>query len=135
MIEFQYFSEHIRFTIPVSVEQLGFTEHKTVTVLKRLLPVMAQIIENATRPKLLTQQYEADGRAVAAMDDSMLDYLRERTQYDLEHGLREEAKRQGLAVITAVTFEEQPFASTDGGGILFTAQATAMPLLDKGIER
>lgn len=124
--------EHIRFTIPVSVDQFGFTEHKTVVASRRMLPIMAQIVENATHPRLLTQQYEVDGHAVAAMGDSMLDYLRERTRHDLEHDLREEAKKQGLAVLTAVTFDEQ---ARDSGGILFTAQATAMPLLDKGIER
>lgn len=57
--------DYIRFAIPVSVDQFGFTEHKTVVASRRMLP----------------------------------------------------------------------FAPTDGGGILFTAQATAMPLLDKGIER
>lgn len=132
MIEFQYFSEHIRFTIPVSVDQLGFTEHKTVVASRRMLPVMAQIIENATRPKLLVQRYDLDGRAVSCMTDGMLEYTRTRVHYDLEHGLREEAKRQGLAVITAVTFDEQ---EQDDRSILFTAKATAMPLLSRGVEK
>lgn len=126
-------TDSIHFLIPARVDQLGMVvEHRSITASRRLLPVLAQVVENATRPRLLTQQYELDGLAVMSMTDGMLEHLRDRTRYDLEHGLREEAKKQGLAVITAVTFDEH---SSGGRGILFTAQATAMPLLDKGIER
>lgn len=131
MTEPQHFPGSIRLTIPASVDRSGFATYRTVVVPRRLLSMFGQIVENATHPRLLTQQYEVDGHAVAAMGDSMLDHLRERTQYDLEHGLREDAKKQGLAILTAITFDEQKLS---GGGILFTAQATAMPLLDKGIE-
>lgn len=132
MIEPQHFPDHIRFTIPVAIDRSGFATYEAVTVSRAMIPVFGQIVENATHPRLLTQQYEVDGHAVAAMGDSMLDYLRERVQYDLEHSLREEAKRQGLAVLTAVTFDEQELS---GCGILFTAQATAIPLLDKGVGK
>lgn len=123
--------DHVRFNIPVSVDKFGWTEHKTVVVSRLMLPIMAQIVENATRPRLLTQRYELHGEAVR-IGGAVLESIRERVQYDLEHGLREEAKKQGLAVITAVTFDEQKMIDE---GILFRAQATGMPLLDTGIQR
>lgn len=123
--------DFVVFDIPSGPNKLGEMVTERVIVQNRMVPIMAQIVRSATRPVRLTQQYRLAAPAMAMMGDSMLDHLRERTQYDLEHGLREDAKKQGLAILTAITFDEQKLS---GGGILFTAQATAMPLLDKGIE-
>lgn len=131
MIEPQHFPDHIRFTIPVAIDRSGFATYEAVTVSRAMIPVFAKIVENATRPRLLTQQYELRGGA-ARIGGAVLEHMRERAQYDLEHSLREEAKKQGLAVLTAVTFDEQELS---GCGILFTAQATAIPLLDKGVGK
>lgn len=119
-----------RFDIPISRDKWGGVEVKACVVSDNLLPVMADIIDAATKPTLLTQRYEFHNRRAVLADDQW-EALRDRIQYDLEHALREEAKKLNLCVITAVSFKALPVADV----VLFTASATAMRLLEKGIER
>lgn len=121
------YPDFTEFTVPVRRDANGGIETRQVLVSNDMLPIMADIIAAATSPYRLHQEYRVDMRGAHIPWES----LRDRIQYDLEHGLREDAKKKGIAVITEVTFGE----AGDALGVLFTADATGMPLLQKGIQR
>lgn len=117
-----------RFTIPTHHYRFGgraFAVHKECVVQTELLPVMAAIIDAATRPSRLTQEYVFNQpRSVLA--EGQREHLGQRVRYDLEHALREEAKKLGRCIVTAITFEE----TADDSGVLFIASAMSMPLIE-----
>lgn len=117
-------SDITRFDIPVRKDRYGAVEMKPVLVQDKLLPLMAEIIDAASRPGVLREQYMTTPRRSLFAEDQW-EALRKRIRYDLEHGLRESAKKLGQTLITAVKFEEHG----DEQGVLFTAQAVAMRLI------
>ena len=112
------------FSIPIRKDNAGGVEIKQIVVSDHMLPVMADIIEAATHPSWLSAHYDLRTHGRPFTED-MLKSIRDRVRYDLEHNIREQAKKAKLAVITEVTITELP----DMGGMQFRAEAAAMPLL------
>lgn len=118
------------FQIPIERDQHGGITTKAVVVQDELLPVMADIIGKASRPVLLTKTTEI---RVTSHDvtEQLLTHLREGAELELRYKLFEHAREHGFAIITEPKFEE----SIDGIGVEFRMTATAMPLLEKGLDR
>jgi len=121
-------SDFTQFTIPVSRDRYGTVEMKHCLVSNALLPLMAAIIDAATRPVKLTEQFYFPVRD-AVLTEEVFSQVRDRVRYDLEHALREEAKKTGYTLITRVAIEEIP----DVTGVAFIATATAVPMLEVGL--
>lgn len=120
--------DYTTFHIPIRRDRFGSLEHKAVVVPDTLLPAMARIIEAATRPVQLRNQFELTARHYhVSMGESVLEMLKLRVHDDLEHELRAKAKKQRFAVITDVSFVETPV----DGAVLIVASALAMPLIDR----
>lgn len=118
-----------RFDIPTHRDRFGGMTMKAVVVSDDLLPVMADIIEKATRSVLLTQERTIRVEPLA-MTENALAYIRKSAAKELTYALEDHAKDAGLAIITEPTLTE----SIEGGVLAFRATATAMQLLDKGLR-
>ena len=122
------------FDVPYRVDIDGFVEMKCFSVAHATIPVMADIIEKATRPVLLAkeQRIRVDTLAVTelAMTEESLNSIRQSVGHFLREELRAHAIREGLAVITEPSIEE----SVDGGMLAFRCTATAMRLLEEGLR-
>lgn len=119
-----------RFDIPINRDRYGGVTMKACVVSDNLMPVMADIIDAATRPVLLRKEFTFS-RVADTLSEQQWVYISERVRSDLEAGIYEQAKKDGLAVITRVVFEQQG----DELGVMFTATATAMQLLEKGLGK
>jgi hypothetical protein len=118
-----------RFDIPIARDRYGSTTMKAVVVSDELLPVMADIIEKATRSVLLTQERTIRVAPEMCTEESLA-HIRKSVAKELTYALEDHAKEHGLAIITKPDFEE----SIDGGVLAFRATATAMRLLEKGLR-
>lgn len=118
------------FDIPIHRDQYGGVTVKAVLVSDALLPVMADIIEKATRPVLLTKETTVRVDPSGLTEDS-LTHIRESAARFLIDELRTHAVRESLAVITEPRLDE----SVEGGMLAFRCTATAMPLLEKGLGK
>jgi len=121
-------SDFTQFTIPVSRDRYGAVKVKHCLVSDALLPLMAAIIDAAMRPVKLTERYIFPVRS-AVLTEEAFAQVRDRVRYDLEHALREAAKKTGHTLITRVSIEEIP----DVTGVAFIATATAMPMIEAGL--
>lgn len=115
-----------RFMIPDGVDRFGLVTHRECAVSVDLIPLMAKIIEAATKPARVEQTYAMPDHGLQHADNAMWEHLVSRVRYDLEHALHDEAKKTNRCLITRVTHSEH----VDDGGVLFRATAVAMPLLD-----
>lgn len=119
-----------RFDIPISRDRFGGVTMKAVVVSDDLLPVMADIIEKATRPVLLAKERTVCVAPEMCTEKSLA-HLRKSVANELMYALEGHAKDNGLAVVTKPAFEE----SVEGGMLAFRCTATAMHLLDKGLGK
>ena len=118
-----------RFDIPTRRDRYCGMTMRAVVVSDDLLPVMADIIEKATRPVLLTKE-RAIRVAPEMCTEESLAHIRKSVAKELTYALEDHAKDAGLALITKPDFEE----SIEGGVLAFRATATAMQVLDKGLR-
>ena len=120
-------SDYTRFDIPVSKDEFGGITTEPVIVQDKLLPAMAQIIKGATRLVSFRQQYVYSLRGMdATLGESILRQLRDRIRFDLEQGMREEARKMNHTIVTPFEHEE----TGDKLGVLFVATAVGMPLIE-----
>lgn len=117
-----------RFDIPISRDRFGGVTMKAVVVSDNLLPIMADIIEKAARPVLLTKKTTVRVEP-SELTEGSLTHIRESAARFLIDELRTHAIREGLAIITEPRLDE----SVEGGMLAFRCTATAMRLLEKGI--
>lgn len=118
------------FDIPIHRDRYGSTTMKAVVVSDEMLPIMADIIEKATRPVLLTQERTIRVAPEMCTEESLA-HIRKSVAQELTYALEDHAKEHGLAIITKPDFEE----SIEGGLLAFRATATVMPLLEKGLGK
>jgi len=118
------------FDIPIHRDKFGGMTVKAVVVSDALLPVMADIIEKATRPVLLTKEQTVRVDPMMMMTEKSLEYIRKSAARELRWHLEEKARGGGMTLITEPRLDE----STAGGMLAFRCTATAMPLLVRGLE-
>lgn len=115
----------IRFNIPVKRDEFGGTVVKAMYVAPQVLPVMAAIIEAATHPVRVQQEFHVPTHGQWTAEEA-LNALRDRVKYDLTHALRNEAEKNKMTIITPIEWHE----SIEQGGVLFRVTASAMPLIE-----
>lgn len=118
------------FDIPIHRDLFGGMTMKAVVVTDATLPIMADIIEKATRPVPLTKERTIRVAPEMCTEESLA-HIRKSVAKELTYALEDHAKEHGLTLITKPSFEE----SIESGVLAFRATATAMQLLDKGLGK